>query len=103
MDYRLFYSNKALGDLAEIIGLIAEDDARAASSFGNSLLDHVELLSRFPRMGSTIPRRAGVRKLVHSPFVIYYRIHVSKHIVEVLHVRHSARKPPRSELHSELR
>lgn len=87
MDYRLFYTQKALNDLAEIIGHIAEDDSEAASRFGTSLLDHVELLARFP----------NVRKLVHSPIVIYYRIHERKGTVEILHFRHSARKPPRSE------
>ncbi|HTS34485.1 MAG TPA: type II toxin-antitoxin system RelE/ParE family toxin [Candidatus Solibacter sp.] len=102
MDYRLYYSQKAISDLAEIIGRIAEDDDQAASSFGNSLLNHVELLSRFPRLGSSIPGKLGVRKLVHSPFLIYYQIHEKKGIVELLHVRHSARKPPRSELRSEM-
>jgi toxin ParE1/3/4 len=103
VDYRLFYSQKALNDLAEIIGRIAEDDDQAASSFGNSLLDHVELLSPFPRLGNSIPKRPDVRKLVHSPFLIYYQVHEGKRVVELLHVRHSARRPPRSELRSGLR
>jgi plasmid stabilization system protein ParE len=42
VDYRLFYTQSALNDLAEIIGGIAEDDAEAASRFGSSLLDHIE-------------------------------------------------------------
>jgi plasmid stabilization system protein ParE len=49
VDYRLLYTQKALTDLAEIIGHIAEDDAVAASHFGSSLIEHVELLTRFPR------------------------------------------------------
>ncbi len=63
MDYRLRYTQKALNDLDEIIGRIAEDDAEAASRFGGSLLDHTELLARFPRMGALIRRRRNVRKL----------------------------------------
>ncbi|HWZ42096.1 MAG TPA: hypothetical protein VNW97_01395 [Candidatus Saccharimonadales bacterium] len=43
MDYRLLYSQKALSDLAEIIGHIA--DAEAASRFGGALLNHVHLLT----------------------------------------------------------
>jgi plasmid stabilization system protein ParE len=58
VDLRLLFTQKALNDLAEIIGRIAEDDAEAAERFGNSLLDHVELLARFPRMGATIRKRA---------------------------------------------
>ena len=71
MDFRLQYTQKALKDLAEIIGHIAEDDAEAASRFGKSLLDHLDLLSRFPRMGNAILQRPRVRKLLHSPILVY--------------------------------
>lgn len=73
MDYRLLITQRALNDLAEIIGHIAEDDAEAASRFGNSLLDHIELLTRFPRMGGIIRKRSRVRKLSHSPILVYYQ------------------------------
>ena len=92
MDFRLFYTQRALDDLAEIVGHIAEDDAEAAERFGESLLDHLDLLEKFPRIGTPIRRRREVRKLVHSPVVIYYQIHESRHIVEILHLRHGARK-----------
>jgi plasmid stabilization system protein ParE len=93
VDYKLFYTQKALNDLAAIIGHVADDDAEAASRFGISLLDHVELLARFPRMGGVIPKRPGVRKLVHSPLLVYYQVHEDKRLIEVLHFRHGARKP----------
>jgi plasmid stabilization system protein ParE len=44
VDYRLTYTQKALSDLAENIGYIAEDDAEAALRFGNSLIEHISLL-----------------------------------------------------------
>ena len=99
MDYTLRYTKKALNDLDEIIGRIAEDDAEAASLFGGSLLDHIELLARFPRMGASIRKRRNVRKLVHSPILIYYRINEHRHLVEIIHLRHGARRPPPSEVH----
>jgi plasmid stabilization system protein ParE len=98
VDYTLRYTKKALNDLDEIIGRIAEDDDEAASRFGGSLLDHIDLLARFPRMGALIRKRRNIRKLVHSPFLIYYRMHEEKHLVEVLHLRHGARRPPRAEI-----
>jgi len=52
MDFCLRYTQRALNDLAQIIGYIAEDDTAGASRFGSSLLDHLELLTRFPRMGA---------------------------------------------------
>ena len=81
-------------DLAELIGHIADDDADAATRFGNALLDHVELLSRFPRMGSTVGSRRSVLKLVHSPVVVYYQIREDQRMIEVLQFRHGSRKPP---------
>jgi plasmid stabilization system protein ParE len=92
VDYRLLYSQKSLNDLGEILGHIAEEDAEAASRFGASLLDHVDLLSRFPRLGGIIRKRSRVRKLLHSPLLVYYRLDEDKRLIEILHVRHGARK-----------
>ncbi len=87
-----------MNDLEELIGHIAEDDAEAASRFGSSLLDHIDLLARFPRMGSVIRGHKHVRKLLHSPILVYYEIDEGRREVEILHLRHGARRPPRSEL-----
>jgi len=95
MDYRLLFTQRALADLAELISHIAEDDGEAASRFGSSLLDHVGLLTRFPRMGGVIRKRARVRKLAHSPVLVYYQLREDKHVVEILHIRHASRKAPR--------
>lgn len=95
MDYHILFTQRALNDLSEIVGHIAQDDAEAASGFGEALLDHVDLLGRFPRMGNTTRKRSRVRKLVHSPIVVYYQVHEEKRLVEVLHFRHGSRKPPR--------
>jgi plasmid stabilization system protein ParE len=93
VDYRILFTQRALNDLAEIIGHIAEDDGEAAMRFGSALLDHVDLLSRFPRMGGAIRKRSRVRKLQHSPVLVYYRIQEDKRIIEVLHFRHGSRRP----------
>jgi toxin ParE1/3/4 len=93
VDYRLFFTQRALNDLAEIIDHIAADDPEAASRFGNSLLDHVDLLRSFPKMAGTVSKRSQVRKLVHSPIVVYYQIQDARRLVEVLHFRHGSRRP----------
>jgi plasmid stabilization system protein ParE len=95
LDYRLLFTQRALSDLSEIVGHIAQDDDDAASRFGVALLDHVDLLGRFPRMGNTVRKRSRVRKLVHSPILVYYQVHEEKRLVEVLHFRHGSRKPLR--------
>jgi plasmid stabilization system protein ParE len=78
-----------------IVGHIARDDDEAASRFGEGLLDHVDLLGRFPRIGNIIHKRSGVRKLVHSPIIVYCEISDERRVVEVLHFRHGSRKSPR--------
>ena len=93
MDCRRLFTQRALSDLSEIVGHVAQDDAEVASRFGEALLDHVDLLGRFPRMGNTTRKRPRVRKLVHSPILVYYRVHEEKRLVEVLHFRHGSRKP----------
>jgi plasmid stabilization system protein ParE len=95
VDYRILFTQRALDDLAEILGHIAEDDSEAASRFGNALLDHVDLLTRFPRMGGTVRKRSRVRNLQHSPVVVYYRVRQDERLVEVLHFRHGSRKSPK--------
>lgn len=95
MDYALRFTQRALRDLSEILGYIADDEEDSAFRFGNSLLDHVDLLQRSPHMASTIRSRSNVRKLVHSPIVIYYRVDDERCIVEILHFRHSSRREPR--------
>ncbi|MGI8988140.1 MAG: type II toxin-antitoxin system RelE/ParE family toxin [Bryobacteraceae bacterium] len=94
MDYGLLFTQRALNDLSEILGHIAQDDHDTASRFGGTLLDHVDLLRRFPRMGAVIRKRSRVRKLVRSPILVYYDVREEKRLVEVLHFRHGSRKPP---------
>jgi plasmid stabilization system protein ParE len=94
LDYRLDFTKKALNDLAAIVDYIAEDDEAASSRFGKTLLDHVNLLERFPRMGTPVPRRPGVRKLVHSPILVYYRVSEHRRTIQVLRFLHGARRPP---------
>jgi toxin ParE1/3/4 len=93
VDYRLLYTQRSLDDLAGIISHISEDDPDSAVRFGESLLDHLELLTRFPHMGQSIRKRSRVRKLLHSPILAYYRILEDKRQIEILHLRHSAQKP----------
>ena len=44
------------------------------------MLDHVELLTRFPHLGGVVRKYSRVRKLVHSPILVYYKVHEAKHL-----------------------
>jgi plasmid stabilization system protein ParE len=49
-------------------------------------------------MGGLIRKRTWVRKLLHSPFLVYYQVREADREIEILHIRHGAQKPPKSEL-----
>ena len=54
------FIRRVLSDLSEIVGHLARDDDEVASRLGEALLDHVDLLGRFPHMGNTARRRSRV-------------------------------------------
>jgi plasmid stabilization system protein ParE len=95
MDFRLIYSEKALADIEAILDEIAADDPDAASRFGSSLLDHIDLLALFPQMGVAIPERARIRKLTHTPIVVYYISNMNRRTVEIVRLRYGARLDPK--------
>jgi plasmid stabilization system protein ParE len=94
VDFHLIYSKEALAELAAILDEISANDPGAASRFGISLLDHISLLKLFPDMGALVPDRVRVRKLTHTPIVVYYVANVNRRVIEVLHLRHGARSEP---------
>lgn len=93
--YKILFAEDALADLESVLDYIRIDNPVAAERFGTALLNHVELLKDFPRIGVPVPRRAGVRKLLHSPVRIYYIFHESLGVIEILHFWHSSRRGPR--------
>ncbi len=92
MDFKILFSDEALNDLDEIVESIAGDNPDAASRVAQSIIDHVKVLQYFPRVGTIIPRRRATRRLVHTPYIVYYRIHENRRVVEILHFWHGSRR-----------
>lgn len=95
MAYKILYNENALADLEAILDYIRADNPVAAERFGTALLDHVELLQRFPHMGAPLARLSTIRKFLHSPIRVYYRIHKEKQLIEIMHFWHSSRSEPK--------
>jgi len=55
-----------------ITAFIAKDNPRAAEQFGFRLIDRVELLGFFPKLGRPVPEKENVRVLAEGPVRIYY-------------------------------
>ena len=94
MAYKIFFTEDALVDLEILLDYIRTDNIVAARRFGTALLNHVELLQQFPRLGVLVPDRPGIRKMFHSPIRIYYRLDEGKGLIEVLHFWHGSRRDP---------
>lgn len=93
MDYRVILSRPALRDLGEIARHIAQDNTSAALRVGNELVALAESLATLPRRGGQLRLRPGVRRLVHEPYLVAYRIDETQRIVYVLRFWHAKRDP----------
>jgi plasmid stabilization system protein ParE len=91
VDFQVRISQAALTDFAEILNYSWVNFPGAAERFGNTLLNHVELLRGFPHIGSPVEGRAGIRQLVHTPILIYYRVDAARKLLEILHFWHASR------------
>ena len=73
MDYKVVLSPQAIADVEGIVRKIAKDNPIAAERVGYALLDRVNILRNFPFLGSSVPKKPGIRKLVSYPYLIFYR------------------------------
>jgi plasmid stabilization system protein ParE len=91
VDFKIRITEAALADFEDILAYSWDNFPAAAERFGKAILNHVDLLRRFPYIGSPVDGRENVRLLVYTPIVIYYRISDARNVVEVLHFWHGSR------------
>jgi len=51
-------------------------------------------IEKLELLGSPVEGHPGVRQLVHTPILIYYRVDEARKLVEVLHFRHGSPRQP---------
>lgn len=93
MVYRLIYTKPAARDLEEIVRHIAADNPSAAHRMGLKLVELAESLTRLPYRGAPLRDRAGVRKIVHAPYILLYRVDENRRMVRILRFWHAKRDP----------
>jgi plasmid stabilization system protein ParE len=91
LDFQVRISEAALTDFAEILAYSWANFPDTSERFGAALLNHLNLLGTFPFIGSPVAGHEGVRQLVHTPILIYYRVDEERRLVEVLHFWHRSR------------
>jgi plasmid stabilization system protein ParE len=92
VDFKIRFSEASVADLDEILAYSWANFPDTTSQFGAALLNQIELLSRFPYLGSPAAGSLGVRVLVHTPIRIYYRVFECDRVVEITEIRHASRR-----------
>lgn len=87
------FTRQAADDIAAIADYIRAENPGAAQRVCVVILDAVQTLSRFPRLGRL--QSEGARKLVTSPYsyAVYYVADDAADEIVVLTVRHPSRRP----------
>jgi plasmid stabilization system protein ParE len=98
--YVVDIASRARGDLAQIYEHVAKDSDQNALRLVRRIMTAIEGLGMEPhRTRVETPkslRQIGARKLPVPPYVVYFEIDEGARLVRVLHVRHGARRPPKS-------
>src|ERR1041385_2514083 len=92
MDYKIIWTDSAIGDLTNICKYIARDNPDAAGRVGHGILNHVKILETFPFIGPAYPRRSAgtIREIVFGKYRIFYQVQNTSKLVNVLRVWHSS-------------
>ena len=94
MDFRILYTSPALTDLHQILAWSWENHPATTEQFVSALLNHVDLLRSFPHLREPVKGFPGVRRILHTPLHVYYRILPEQKTLEILRFWHVARDLP---------
>ena len=96
MDFKVFLSDVALGDLERIVAYIAPHNPVAAEQLGNQLLDVALSLHTFPERGRRVPefRQPELREIIFRSYRIIFRMNNTDQSLEIVRFWHGARGFP---------
>jgi len=94
MAFKILYHEDALADLEEIFEWSRQQHPDTTEQFSDVLFNHLDSLQVFPYLGAPVKGHPDVRRLLHSPPYVYYRVDANRGSVEILHFWHVSRRPP---------
>ena len=94
MAFKVLYHEDALADLEEIFDWSRERHPATTEQFADALFNHLDSLQVFPYLGALVKGHPNVRRLLHSPLYVYYRVDANRGSVEILHFWHVSRRQP---------
>lgn len=91
---RMYFSPRATRDLTSIFLFLDARSKNGARNVMGAIRDSVSLIAQHPQAWQATNIQ-GIRvKLVRQyPFKIFYRLLEDREEIEIVHVRHSARRP----------
>ena len=90
---RIRRSRQAQADANALWAYVAQHNVAAADRLIERIVSATDRLLLHPESGSPkFEIYPGLRSVPSFPYLIYYR--VAEGVIEVLHLRHGARKPP---------
>jgi plasmid stabilization system protein ParE len=92
--FKLRYHEDALADLEVVFSWSRNQHPGGTERFADDLFNHLDLLAAFPYVGAPVEGEPTLRRLLHSPVFVYYRIDERREAIEILHIWHTSRRPP---------
>ncbi len=84
---RVLFRSRAMRDLEDIAYFIARNNPERAFTFRDELIAKAELLADFPDQGTPVEHLgAGIRRLTHGSYLIFYRHRPETQRVYILRV-----------------
>ncbi len=94
MGYRVIFSTQADRDLEAVVAFLAQQSsAETAERIGRELLAIMLALADLPRRGGRVRRRPGLRKLTHRHYQLFYQIHETDQVVQIVRIWDGRRDP----------
>jgi len=91
-NYKLSFSVKTQYELDDIYLYIAKDNPERALTFKQEIEHSILNLINFSHSGKEYKKKK-CRYVLHTPYIIYYRVDEKNRIIKIAHIRHGARKP----------
>ncbi len=93
MGFQVGLTEEAQADLGVVVRFLAEQNPEAAARIGNDILDAALSLTLFPRRGTPVRRRPGMRNLSLRHYLIFYQVNEATQWVEVVRIWDGRRDP----------
>jgi addiction module RelE/StbE family toxin len=90
---KLVYTDEALRDLEDILRFIAREFPEAYDRFEERLRRVERRISHWPESSPEVVQRPGIRVVTLTPYPYRLFYHITARAVEILHIRHTSRRP----------